>query len=41
MIRQFGGTLEVDDKKIMLTGPQQLTGQNVVVPGDISSAAFF
>ena len=24
----------------MLTGPQQLTGQNVVVPGDISSAAF-
>ncbi len=41
MIRQFGGTLEVDGKKIMLTGPQQLTGQNVVVPGDISSAAFF
>ena len=25
----------------MLTGPQQLTGQNVVVPGDISSATFF
>ncbi|MDU3404531.1 MAG: 3-phosphoshikimate 1-carboxyvinyltransferase, partial [Enterococcus faecalis] len=41
MIRQFGGTLEVDGKKIMLTGPRQLTGQNVVVPGDISSAAFF
>lgn len=40
MIRQFGGTLEVDGKKIMLTGPQQLTGQNVVVPGDISSATF-
>ena len=40
MIRQFGGTLEVT-VKIMLTGPQQLTGQNVVVPGDISSAAFF
>ena len=34
-------TREVDGKKIMLTGPQQLTGQNVVVPGDISSAAFF
>ncbi|MGC3359804.1 3-phosphoshikimate 1-carboxyvinyltransferase, partial [Enterococcus faecalis] len=41
MIRQFGGTLEVVGKKIMLTGPQQLTGQIVVVPGDISSAAFF
>ncbi|MGC6769694.1 3-phosphoshikimate 1-carboxyvinyltransferase [Enterococcus sp. LJL128] len=41
MIVQFGGEIEVDDKEIHLTGPQKLTGQTVVVPGDISSAAFF
>jgi len=41
MIRQFGGKLEVEGKTIRITGPQQLTGQTVVVPGDISSAAFF
>lgn len=41
MIRQFGGQIDVEGKKITLTGPQTLTGQTVVVPGDISSAAFF
>lgn len=41
MIRQFGGTIEVEGKEIKIKGPQQLTGQNVIVPGDISSAAFF
>lgn len=41
MIRQFGGNVEVSGKEIRLTGPQSLTGQEVVVPGDISSAAFF
>lgn len=41
MIRQFGGKIDVTDKTITLTGPQQLQGQEVVVPGDISSAAFF
>lgn len=41
MIRQFGGEVEVEGKQIRLTGPQKLTGQQVVVPGDISSAAFF
>ncbi|MGM0212788.1 3-phosphoshikimate 1-carboxyvinyltransferase [Enterococcus sp. AZ109] len=41
MIRQFGGTIEVNDKEIKLPGNQQLVGQEVHVPGDISSAAFF
>ena len=41
MLRQFGGDLSVDDKKITVQGPQKLSGQKVVVPGDISSAAFW
>lgn len=41
MLRQFGGDLTVDDKEITINGPQTLTGQTVVVPGDISSAAFW
>lgn len=41
MIRQFGGEIGVDGRTITLTGPQTLSGQEVTVPGDISSAAFF
>ena len=41
MLRQFGGALSVDGKKITVQGPQKLSGQTVVVPGDISSAAFW
>lgn len=41
MIKQFGGQIAVEDKTITITGPQALTGQTVIVPGDISSAAFF
>ncbi|RBR31446.1 3-phosphoshikimate 1-carboxyvinyltransferase [Enterococcus cecorum] len=41
MIKLFGGEIEVSGKTIRVTGPQQLTGQEVIVPGDISSAAFF
>lgn len=43
MIKQFGGTIETatDEKTITITGPQQFSGQEVIVPGDISSAAFF
>ena len=41
MLQQFGGYLSVDGKKITVQGPQKLTGQKVVVPGDISSAAFW
>ena len=41
MLQQFGGNLNVDGKKITVQGPQKLSGQTVVVPGDISSAAFW
>ena len=41
MLRQFCGYLSVDGKKITVQGPQKLSGQTVVVPGDISSAAFW
>ena len=41
MIRQFGGDIKVDGKEIRIQGPQEFTGQEVNVPGDISSAAFF
>ncbi len=41
MLHQFGGDLSVDGKTITVQGPQKLSGQTVVVPGDISSAAFW
>lgn len=41
MIAQFGGQIAVDGKEIRISGGQELTGQTVVVPGDISSAAFW
>jgi 3-phosphoshikimate 1-carboxyvinyltransferase len=41
MIQQFGGVVETDGLTVTVTGPQNLMGTNVVVPGDISSAAFF
>ncbi|QUG41421.1 3-phosphoshikimate 1-carboxyvinyltransferase [Psychrobacillus sp. INOP01] len=41
MLKHFGATIAVDDKTIRLQGGQKLTGTHVVVPGDISSAAFF
>ena len=41
MIVQFGGTINVNDKEIRIKGNQDFIGQDVVVPGDISSAAFW
>ena len=41
MIEQFGGHLEISGKEIRVQGGQSLTGQEVLVPGDISSAAFW
>lgn len=41
MIRDFGGTIEVEGTKITVRGKQNLIAQDVVVPGDISSAAFW
>lgn len=41
MIRQFGGEIQVDGKIIRIQGGQEFQGQEVIVPGDISSAAFW
>ena len=41
MIRGFGGAVNVDGVHIGLKGGQSLRGQDVRIPGDISSAAFF
>jgi len=41
MIRQFGGEIQVDGKTIRIQGGQEFQGQEVIVSGDISSAAFW
>ena len=41
MIKQFGGQIFINDKEIRIQGGQEFIGQNVVIPGDISSAAFW
>ncbi|MFC3931232.1 3-phosphoshikimate 1-carboxyvinyltransferase [Streptococcus dentapri] len=41
MIQQFGAHIEVTGKEIRLQGGQEFRGQDVIVPGDISSAAFW
>jgi 3-phosphoshikimate 1-carboxyvinyltransferase len=43
MLRAFGATLEIDSElnSVTITGKPQLRGQKVIVPGDISSAAFW
>ncbi|GAB1537704.1 hypothetical protein NUACC21_03550 [Scytonema sp. NUACC21] len=43
MLRAFGAELTVDPEtnSVTVTGPAKLYGQKVIVPGDISSAAFW
>ena len=41
MIAHFGGQIEVKGKEIRIQGGQEFTAQDVTVPGDISSAAFW
>ncbi|MBB4823761.1 3-phosphoshikimate 1-carboxyvinyltransferase [Sporosarcina luteola] len=41
MLRQFGAQVIINDHEIRITGKQQLKSCDVIVPGDISSAAFF
>jgi 3-phosphoshikimate 1-carboxyvinyltransferase len=43
MLRAFGATLEIDREtnSVTIEGKSQLHGQTVIVPGDISSAAFW
>ncbi len=41
MLPAYGVNLEVDGFSVRLSGRPQLRGQDITVPGDISSAAFF
>jgi len=41
MLRGFGAEIAVNCKSIVMAGGQTLAGQDVRIPGDISSAAFF
>ena len=41
MLLQFGGKLKANGKEIRVQGNQELKAQEVFVPGDISSAAFW
>lgn len=40
-LREFGVDLQVKQKMITLRGPAKLTGRELTVPSDLSSAAFF
>jgi 3-phosphoshikimate 1-carboxyvinyltransferase len=40
-LREFGADLKVANKVITLNGPATLTGRDLLVPSDLSSAAFF
>jgi len=42
-LRAFGGTVRVEDdgRRVSIDGPQALSGQQLAVPGDFSSAAFW
>jgi len=41
LLRGFGGRIDTEGTTIRIWGEQRLEGQHVVVPGDLSSAAFF
>lgn len=41
MLRDFGLNVKIENTSVSIEGPAQLTGSDVFVPGDFSSAAFF
>ena len=41
MLKKFGSSVEMLGDTVQLKGGKQLQGQNLIVPGDFSSAAFF
>jgi 3-phosphoshikimate 1-carboxyvinyltransferase len=41
MIKGFGGEAKVEGRSVTVVGGQKLSGRDVHIPGDISSAAFF
>ncbi len=41
MLKHFGADIKTEGNTVTISGDSQLQGQKMVVPGDISSAAFF
>lgn len=41
MLREFGATVSVRNQEISVSGGQRLTGADITIPGDMSSAAFW
>jgi 3-phosphoshikimate 1-carboxyvinyltransferase len=41
MLHRFGARVEVESLRVSVNGPASLRAEEIVVPGDISSAAFF
>ena len=41
MLRNFGAEIEVNGREVTLKPPTRLEGGKIVIPGDISSAAYF
>ncbi len=41
MLKAFGATVTTEGRKITITPPEELYAQDIEVPGDISSAAYF
>ena len=41
MLSTFGATIKYEKSEIIIGSEQKLTAQNIFIPGDISSAAFF
>ena len=41
MLRAFGADIQIHQNEITITNRKPLTAQQIIVPGDISSAAFF
>jgi 3-phosphoshikimate 1-carboxyvinyltransferase len=41
MAAAFGARITVEGRSVSVAGPQRLSGRDVEVPGDLSSAAFF
>jgi len=40
-LREFGAEVDTEGRSVIIRGPARLEGRNLVVPGDLSSAAFF
>lgn len=41
MLKQFGAKIEIEENSVTIWPTTSLEGQNVIIPGDFSSAAFF